>query len=92
MIGSTFAALLKHFFFRDFLTLSRILFVWIGHHIAYDVTVFFEGSNGDQTPSGVLETRRAVCEGYANLYRELGRRAGLDVWKVMVMMMMGLVA
>lgn len=59
---------------------ARAIFAWIAYHISYDpkppvahVTRF-----ALQAPQQVLERRKAVCQGYANLFRELCTQAGLQ--------------
>ncbi|MGK7933526.1 MAG: transglutaminase domain-containing protein [Microcystaceae cyanobacterium] len=57
---------------------ARIIYAWIGHHIAYDFAGYLKGNYGDASPQGVLISRKAVCGGYANLYRELAQNMGLE--------------
>jgi hypothetical protein len=56
----------------------RALFRWITDRIAYDVDAYYGVAEGDDTPAGVLARRKAVCEGYANLFKELCDRAGIE--------------
>lgn len=58
---------------------ARAIYRWITHNIAYDDEGFFRGQTGDLSPDGVLRNRRAVCEGYAGLFKRLGQLAGLEV-------------
>ena len=58
---------------------ARIIFSWIAYNIAYDVPAYLSGNYGDLSPEGVLETRRGVCSGYANLYKALAKAMKLDV-------------
>ncbi|KAF9541349.1 hypothetical protein EC957_003127 [Mortierella hygrophila] len=60
----------------------RTIFTWIGNNIAYDVAAFMSGRYGEQGPEYVLRSRKAVCEGYANLFIALAEPAGLQVQKV----------
>ncbi|KAF9901717.1 hypothetical protein EC991_005756 [Linnemannia zychae] len=60
----------------------RTIFTWIANNIAYDVPAFMSGRYGDQAPEYVLRSRKAVCEGYANLFIALAEPAGLQVQKV----------
>lgn len=60
----------------------RAIFTWMTNNIAYDVPAFMAGNYGDQSPEGVLHNRKAVCEGYGNLFIALAEPAGLDVKKV----------
>jgi hypothetical protein len=58
---------------------ARSLFAWIAHHIAYDPNppIAEVVRAVGQTPQQVLENRKAVCEGYSRLFRELCKHAGL---------------
>ncbi len=60
---------------------SRSIFRWITNNIAYDVnkqiTVFKNENDFSQDALRVLKNKRAVCEGYANLFFELCKRSGL---------------
>ncbi|KAI7825353.1 hypothetical protein BC939DRAFT_502294 [Gamsiella multidivaricata] len=60
----------------------RCIFTWLANNIAYDVPNYLSGNYGDQSPEGVLRTRKAVCEGYANLFVALAEPAGLKVKKI----------
>lgn len=63
---------------------TRLAFTWIATHVKYDA----EGFNTDNiTNEGceattVLKKRVAVCEGYSNLFAELGTAMGLEVVKI----------
>lgn len=57
-------------------------FNWITANIAYDVSVFEPGTriNPDEQKTGqVLQTGKAVCQGYANLFYDLCRQASIPV-------------
>ena len=60
----------------------RAIFRWVTENIAYDTDGYFSGQYGDLSPDGVLKSRRAVCDGYAALFKMLGEVAGLEVVKV----------
>lgn len=60
----------------------RIIYRWITDRIAYDAKSYFTKTRGDNSPDGVLKSRLAVCEGYANLFQHLARRAGLEEQRV----------
>ena len=57
---------------------ARMIYAWIAHHIAYDVSGYLSGNYGDVSPEGVLRSRKAVCSGYANLYKALAQKMGLE--------------
>jgi len=59
---------------------ARLIFTWLAYHIAYDATL----SVGDTThyyrrcmPEYVLQNRKAVCQGYADLFTDLATRMKL---------------
>ncbi|WP_413160764.1 transglutaminase domain-containing protein [Capilliphycus salinus ALCB114379] len=47
--------------------------------VTYDLDVLQTGVRPSQDAQTVFLTHKAVCEGYANLFKELGRAIGLDV-------------
>lgn len=51
----------------------RAIFVWVANNIDYDVDRLLSKGNstGRQPVEAVLETRKAVCGGYADLFNEL---------------------
>jgi Transglutaminase-like superfamily len=58
---------------------ARAIFRWIADRVAYDAESFFAQKQEDNSPEGVLKSRKAVCAGYANLFADLARRVGLEV-------------
>ena len=61
---------------------SRLLFTWIALNVHYDDQGFNTGRYGDLSGKGVFESRTAVCEGFSNLFTEMGKMAGLEAVKV----------
>ncbi|KAJ3472846.1 hypothetical protein NLG97_g10680 [Lecanicillium saksenae] len=57
---------------------ARAIFTWFHHNIAYDTGSFF--GNSIQYHDGESTIRRglAVCSGYAETYKEIAIRAGLE--------------
>ncbi|MCL0066040.1 hypothetical protein M1N79_04100, partial [Dehalococcoidia bacterium] len=65
----------------------RAIFRWITDNIYYDMVSYFNivegtGPVGDQSPEAVLNSRKAVCEGYSRLFKALAHLAGLEVVQV----------
>jgi hypothetical protein len=58
---------------------ARAIFVWLHHNIAYDTAAFFGGNVRRKSPEETIRTGLAVCQGYAELFAELGRLCGLEV-------------
>ena len=52
---------------------ARAIFCWIAHNITYDISLL--GTKPD--PQATLDRRRAVCAGYAVLFKALAEVAGL---------------
>lgn len=52
---------------------------WVATHIFYDVDSA-TGKRADQSAAQVLSSRKAVCDGFARLTRELLRAAGVECW------------
>lgn len=59
---------------------ARAIFRWVTANIEYDVPSLLDGSYATNPSDGasVLLRRRDICEGYANLFRDLARAAGLE--------------
>jgi hypothetical protein len=66
---------------------ARAIYVWLTENISYDVrTAFDEDYEAEdvvakQQARVVMKTKKAVCEGYANLFCELCAAAGLKALK-----------
>jgi len=64
---------------EDELEKSRLLYSWIATHVRYDDYGFNTGDYGDLSAEGVFYSRRAVCQGFAELFKVMGERAGLEI-------------
>lgn len=58
---------------------TRIIFVWIARHIAYDAKSYFSHQSTDISTENVLLSGKSVCAGYSGLFKTLGTMAGLEV-------------
>jgi hypothetical protein len=58
---------------------ARAIYRWVTDRIAYDVPAYASHKIPDQSPSTILQRRTGVCQGYAELYRDIAREAGLEV-------------
>lgn len=61
---------------------ARAIFVWLTENIVYDDDSYNSGNDGDNSAEGVLSNKKAVCEGFSNLFLALGQRMGLEIEKV----------
>jgi hypothetical protein len=61
---------------------ARAIYRWVTDRVAYNVKGYLAGDYGDNRTQAVLKNRVGVCEGYANLFQDLCRQAGLPVAKV----------
>jgi transglutaminase/protease-like cytokinesis protein 3 len=50
---------------------SRAVFVFLSTQINYNMAAFEQGINLNVTPEAVLKTGNSVCQGYANLFKDL---------------------
>ncbi|MFW6347934.1 MAG: transglutaminase domain-containing protein [Cyclonatronaceae bacterium] len=59
---------------------ARALFRWITDRIRYDTSAYFGGAQSvsEAGPEQVLETRQALCGGYAALFTFMATEAGLE--------------
>ncbi|XP_038056084.1 kyphoscoliosis peptidase-like [Patiria miniata] len=62
----------------------RVLFRWITNNIEYDVQSLRSGNiqGGNCTPDAVLQRGCGMCEGYAELFQDMCRRAGITCEKI----------
>lgn len=57
---------------------ARLLFAWLAYHVAYDTDALRTGARQPNcSPAAVLGNRRAVCQGYADLFTALARQMKL---------------
>ena len=61
---------------------ARAIYTWITQRIRYNDRGFNTGRFGDNSAQAVLKRKRAVCDGFSNLYLELGEHMGLEIEKV----------
>ncbi|HEU4472679.1 MAG TPA: transglutaminase-like domain-containing protein, partial [Flavisolibacter sp.] len=63
-------------------TRIRAIYVWITHHISYDVARLkareLDPFPKPQAIADVLATRSAVCQGYSDLFAALCKAVGID--------------
>lgn len=64
---------------RDPVMLVKALHDYVADRIAYDVPALLSKNIPDQGVAKVFAERKGVCEGYARLFTELGRHAGVEV-------------
>jgi transglutaminase/protease-like cytokinesis protein 3 len=67
---------------RDEKEKAWAIYCWTTDHIAYNVDAFLNKRQIDCSAEAVLSSRQAICEGYANIFQELGQKAGLEVAKI----------
>ncbi|XP_052543268.1 kyphoscoliosis peptidase isoform X1 [Tympanuchus pallidicinctus] len=60
----------------------RVIWMWICHHIEYDVVGFHNKSLRLCEPTDVLRTGKSVCEGYAGLFQQMCSFAGIQCMKL----------
>src|SRR5687768_4634767 len=75
---SDFASYISDHFTSDS-SKVRAIFVWIANNISYNVkkSSSRESLKQRQPVDDVLRTRSAVCQGYADLFHELGKQCGI---------------
>lgn len=57
---------------------ARAIFTWFHHNIAYDWEAFITHNIKPHTGSETILMGKAVCAGYADTYKEIASRAGLE--------------
>lgn len=63
--------------FKDPVLKTRAIYTWIAHNISYDCPAFHSIGKRKADPKDVFRLRKAVCEGYANLFMEMCNQAGV---------------
>jgi hypothetical protein len=58
---------------------TRAIYKWITQNIAYDYSAYLTKNYGSTSAASVLATRKSVCQGYSELFKALGKSAGLNV-------------
>lgn len=56
----------------------RAIWMWVTHHIEYDVKGYYNTELRTGVPGDVLQSGKAVCAGYAGLFKEMCRFAGIN--------------
>jgi hypothetical protein len=56
---------------------ARAVYRWVTDRIAYDTAAAAAGERPDPAPENVLKTRKAICGGYALLFKALCEEAGV---------------
>ncbi|XP_062439073.1 kyphoscoliosis peptidase [Rhea pennata] len=60
----------------------RAIWMWICHHIEYDVVGYHNKSQLSCKPIDVLQTGKSICEGYAGLFEQMCSIAGIQCMKL----------
>ncbi len=56
---------------------ANAIYNWVTHNISYDVQFLTKPKHYDDKVAHALKTKKAICEGYSELFTELCRGAGL---------------
>ncbi|KJZ77983.1 hypothetical protein HIM_02620 [Hirsutella minnesotensis 3608] len=64
--------------FPSYTDKARAIFTWFHHNIFYDTEAFFGNNVQWQSVEDTIFSGRAVCQGYAETYKAIANRAGLD--------------
>ena len=60
----------------------RSIFTWVATHIKYDDMAFNTKKYSDYSATNVLKSKKAVCEGYSNLFAALCLEANIESEKI----------
>ncbi|KAM5360225.1 hypothetical protein ACJZ2D_013882 [Fusarium nematophilum] len=64
--------------FPSYTDKARAIFTWFHHNIDYDAENFFARTVKHKTPEETIFTGKAVCAGYADTYKAIANKAGLE--------------
>jgi transglutaminase/protease-like cytokinesis protein 3 len=59
-----------------------IIFYWITCNIEYDTVSYFSKNYSNQSPASVLQSKKGVCAGYANIYQYLCDQLNISCEKI----------
>jgi hypothetical protein len=62
----------------DRLARAKVIHDWICDNVAYDAEMYFDGWIKDQDYVSVLKKKAGVCSGYASVFNEMCRLAGVE--------------
>ncbi|KAG6034759.1 hypothetical protein E4U41_006397 [Claviceps citrina] len=57
---------------------ARAIFTWCHHNILYDTVSFFNSDVRHHSVEDTIFSGKSVCQGYAEVYMAVAKRAGLD--------------
>ncbi|XP_067394720.1 kyphoscoliosis peptidase [Emydura macquarii macquarii] len=60
----------------------RAIWMWICHHIEYDVVALHNKDLRSCEPADVLQTGKSICSGYAGLFQQMCSLAGVQCMKL----------
>ncbi|KPM34957.1 hypothetical protein AK830_g11608 [Neonectria ditissima] len=64
--------------FPSYTEKARAIFTWFHHNISYDTVAFFGNNVKHMTVEETIFSGLAVCQGYAETYKAIANRAGLE--------------
>ena len=64
--------------FPSYTDKARAIFTWFHHNIFYDTVAFFGNNVKHMSVEDTIFSGKAVCQGYAETYKAIANRAGLD--------------
>ncbi|RCI08541.1 hypothetical protein L249_8920 [Ophiocordyceps polyrhachis-furcata BCC 54312] len=64
--------------FPSYTDKARAIFTWFHHNIFYDTVAFFGNNVRHKSVEDTIFTGKAVCQGYAETYKAIANRAGLE--------------
>jgi hypothetical protein len=61
----------------------RAYYVWLTHNVVYDTKTFFSGNPNPKTSAeDALKYKKAVCQGYSELFKSLCEQSGIPVFLI----------
>ena len=64
--------------FPSYTDKARAIFTWFHHNIYYDTVAFFGNNVKHMSVEDTIFSGKAVCQGYAETYKAIANRAGLE--------------
>jgi len=61
---------------------ARSVYCWVASNITYDIGALTTKQKTNLHPDKVIAEKKAVCEGYANLFMAMCNHIGVKAWKV----------
>ena len=61
---------------------AKLVYMWLGENLKYDLAACRTGKIPSQSAEAVLKSGKSVCAGFSTLAKQIGLRAGLNIFEI----------